>query len=356
MKSSVYFVPVQDSDEIPLVQSKIRRLLDQSHVLDCVSAHDRAVIKMHFGEEGNTGFVRPPYVRVLADMIASKGASTILSDANTLYRGRRVKSEDHEKLALEHGFTPEISGGKVVVPDETNKDNCLSVAINQKFIKKASVLKLYKEADVLISVGHFKGHMMTGFGGTLKNIGMGCASREGKLAQHSGVSPTVYIKKCIGCGSCEKVCPVNAISIVEKKSVIDKKTCIGCASCIAACPYGAMDVNWGSGASTMVEKMVEYAKAVLDGRKKNAYVNFALKITAECDCMAKDDPRLIPDVGIFASSDPVSVDQATYDVVFKKAGNKDIFKIAHPSCDSQKQLAYAEKLGLGTRAYELVEI
>ena len=356
MKTSVYFVPVQDSDEIPLVQSKIRRLLDQSRVLDCVSAQDRAVIKMHFGEEGNTGFVRPSYVRVLSDMIASKGASTILSDANTLYRGRRVKSEDHEKLALEHGFTPEISGGKVVVPDETNKDNCLSVAINQKFIKKASVLKLYKEADVLISVGHFKGHMMTGFGGTLKNIGMGCASREGKLAQHSGVSPTVYIKKCIGCGSCEKVCPVNAISIVEKKSVIDKKTCIGCASCIAACPYGAMDVNWGSGASTMVEKMVEYAKAVLDGRKKNAYVNFALKITAECDCMAKDDPRIIPDVGIFASSDPVSVDQATYDVVFKKAGNKDIFKIAHPSCDSQKQLAYAEKLGLGSRAYELVEI
>jgi hypothetical protein len=228
--------------------------------------------------------------------------------------------------------------------------------MNQKFIKKASVLKLYKEADVLISVGHFKGHMMTGFGGALKNIGMGCASREGKLAQHSGVSPTVYIKKCTGCGSCEKVCPVNAISIVEKKSVIDKKTCIGCASCIAACPYGAMDVNWGSGAGTMVEKMVEYTKAVLDGRKKNAYVNFALKITAECDCMAKDDPRLIPDVGIFASSDPVSVDQATYDVVFKKAGNKDIFKIAHPSCDSQKQLVYAEKLGLGSRAYELVEI
>jgi uncharacterized protein len=356
MKSSVYFVPVQDSDEIPFVQSKLRRLLDESRVLDRVSANDRAVIKLHFGEEGNTGFVRPSYVRVLADMIAAKGGSAIMSDANTLYRGRRVKSEDHEKLALEHGFTPEICGAKVVVPDETNKDNCLSVSINQKFIKKAHVLKFYKEADVFISVGHFKGHMMTGFGGALKNIGMGCASREGKLAQHSGVSPTVYIKKCVGCGSCEKVCPVNAISIVEKKSVIDKKTCIGCASCIAACPYGAMDVNWGSGASTMVEKMVEYTKAVLDGMIKTAYVNFALKITAECDCMAKDDPRIIPDVGIFASSDPVSVDQATYDVVFKKAGNKDIFKIAHPSCDSQKQLAYAEKLGLGSRAYELKEI
>ena len=225
-----------------------------------------------------------------------------------------------------------------------------------KFIKNASVLKLYKQADSFISVGHFKGHMMTGFGGALKNIGMGCASREGKLAQHSGVSPIVYIKKCTGCAACEKVCPVDAISIVEKKSVIDKKTCIGCASCIAACEYGAMDVNWGSGASTMVEKMVEYAKAVLDGMKKTAFVNFALKITAECDCMAKDDPRIVQDVGIFASHDPVSLGQATYDVVFKKAGNKDVFKMAHPSCDSQKQLAYAEKLGLGTRAYELIEV
>jgi uncharacterized Fe-S center protein len=241
MKTSVYFIPVQETDEIPLVQSKLRRLLDQSRVLDSVSAQDRVVIKLHFGEEGNTGFVRPAYVRVLADMIAEKGGTTILSDANTLYRGRRVKSEDHEKLALEHGFTPEASGGKVIVPDETNKDNCLSVPVNQKFIKKANILKLYKEADVLISFGHFKGHMMTGFGGALKNIGMGCASREGKLAQHSGVSPTVYIKKCTGCGSCEKVCPVNAISIMDKKSVIDKKTCIGCASCIAACP------EWGHG-------------------------------------------------------------------------------------------------------------
>jgi hypothetical protein len=356
MKSPVYFVAVQESEEIPLVQKKLARLLEQSRVLEHLSSKDSAVIKLHFGESGNTGYVRPEYVRVLSDAIGSKGATSVLSDTNTLYRGRRVNSADHEKLALEHGFTPEISGGAVVVPDETNKDNCLSIPVKGKFIKNASVLKLYKQADAFISVGHFKGHMMTGFGGALKNIGMGCASREGKLAQHSGVSPIVYIKKCTGCAACEKVCPVDAISIVEKKSVIDKKTCIGCASCIAACEYGAMDVNWGSGASTMVEKMVEYAKAVMDGMKKTAYINFALKITAECDCMAKDDPRITQDVGIFASGDPVSLDQATYDVVFKKAGNKDVFKIAHPSCDSQKQLAYAEKLGLGTRAYELIEV
>jgi uncharacterized Fe-S center protein len=356
MKSPVYFVPVQESDEISVVQAKLNNLLDKSRVLNCVSSNDNAVIKLHFGESGNTGHVRPEYVRVLSDSIVSKGAVAILSDTNTLYRGRRVNSVDHEKLAREHGFSPEISGGRVVVPDETNKDNCVSVPVKGKFIKNASILKLYKQADSFISVGHFKGHMMTGFGGALKNIGMGCASREGKLAQHSGVSPIVSIKKCTGCGACEKVCPVDAISIVEKKSVINKKTCIGCASCIAACEYGAMDVNWGSGASTMVEKMVEYAKAVLDGMKKTAYINFALKITAECDCMAKDDPRITQDVGIFASGDPVSLDQATYDVVFKKAGNKDVFKIAHPSCDSQKQLAYAEKLGLGTRAYELIEL
>jgi uncharacterized Fe-S center protein len=356
MKSPVYFIAVQESDDMPSVQSKLRQLLEKSRLLDCVNATDSAVIKMHFGEEGNKGYVRPEYIRVISDMIKDKAGSCVVSDTNTLYRGRRVKSDDHEKLAREHGFSPEITGARLVIADELNKENCLTVALNRKYVKKAKILKLFKEAGALIGVAHFKGHLMTGFGGALKNIGMGCASREGKLAQHSTVSPTVYKKKCIGCGSCVSVCPVDAITLVNGKSTIDNKKCIGCACCIAACQYGAMDVNWGKGSDTMVERMVEYALAVLQGRKKASFVNFALKITKECDCLAQDDPRIVADVGICASGDPVALDQATYDLVCKKAGGKDVFKIAHPLRDSQKQLAYAQQLGLGMRDYELIEV
>ena len=199
---------------------------------------------------------------------------------------------------------------------------------------------------------------MTGFGGVLKNIGMGCATREGKLAQHSDISPVVDGENCIGCGACEAVCPVSAISLNKNngKANVDGKLCIGCASCIAACDYQAMVVNWAAGGDTIQEKMIEYTKAVLDSRKgKTAYINFAIKITKECDCLAKDDPRISPDIGIFASLDPVSLDSACRDAVIAECG-RDIFKELHPERDGNKQLQYAAKLGLGNLEYELIEV
>jgi uncharacterized Fe-S center protein len=232
----------------------------------------------------------------------------------------------------------------------------VTVAVNKTFVKDAKVLKLYRDADILVSVAHFKGHLVTGFGGAIKNIGMGCASREGKLAQHSTVSPVVYTQKCTGCGECVPVCQVEAITLVNDKSSIDSAKCIGCASCIAACRFEAIDVNWGSGAGTLQEKMAEYAYAVLHGRKNNIFINVATKITAECDCLAQDDPRIVADVGILVSSDPVALDQASYDLVCQKAGGKDVFKEAHPKSESRKQLGHAENLGMGTKKYELVKL
>ena len=356
MKSRVYFVPVQDSDTSMVIQSKLHTVLLTSGLLDCVNENDKVVIKMHFGEEDNTGFVRPEYVRTIVDLIAAKKASAVLSDTNTLYVGRRVRSAEHEKLAREHGFTKDNTGAVVVVPDERDGGNCVTVGVNKTFVKDAKVLKLYRDADVLVGVAHFKGHLVTGFGGALKNIGMGCASREGKLAQHSSVSPVAYSEKCTGCGECASasVCQVEAISLVNNKSTINGAKCIGCASCIAACRFEAIDVNWGSGAGTLQEKMAEYAYAVLHGRKNNIFVNVATKITAECDCLAKDDPRIVPDVGILVSTDPVALDQASYDLVCQKANGRDVFKEAHPKSDSRKQLGHAEKLGLGEKKYELV--
>jgi uncharacterized protein len=185
---------------------------------------------------------------------------------------------------------------------------------------------------------------------------MGCAARQGKLAQHSDVSPFVIVNNCVGCAACESVCPVKAIIIKNKKSIVDSFKCIGCASCIAACKYNAIEINLEAGGKSIQEKMIEYALAVLNSKKqKLACINFAIKITKECDCLAKDDPRISPDVGIFASTDPVSADKACLDRIISVCG-RDIFREVHPKRDGMRQLEYAQELGLGSMDYELIEV
>ncbi|MGD0336148.1 MAG: DUF362 domain-containing protein [Candidatus Omnitrophota bacterium] len=367
MKSKVYFVAVGNLDSLPVVKKKLTRLLARSRILDFINPFfarwglfgglkHTCVVKMHFGEEGNTGFVRPEYVRTVIDSLIKRKVRPFLCDTNTLYKGRRTNSGDHLLLAYEHGFDIDSVGVGVIIPDEKIPGSVQDVDIAGKFIKKAKVAKVFLEADILIGVAHFKGHLMTGFGGALKNIGMGCASREGKLAQHSDFAPHVISDKCVGCAGCVEVCPVSAITIKENKSHIDNDICIGCATCIAACPYYAIEVEWDAGGQTLQEKMVEYAKAVLQKkRKSSAFINFAINITKECDCFAKNDPRICPDIGILASRDPVSLDKASLDLVNKACG-KDIFRELHPRRDGLKQLEYAAALGLGNLDYQLIEI
>jgi uncharacterized Fe-S center protein len=355
-KSPVYFVPIQQADSLAAVRDRLKTLLDRSRILDDMAPADRCVIKIHFGEEGNTGFVCPDYVGSIVKRITARGATAVLSDSNTLYKGRRTTSADHAALAREHGFTKERCGAEVEIADESHPGSITRFAINRKHITNASIPSIYLTADVLIGVAHFKGHMMTGFGGALKNIGMGCATREGKLAQHGGVAPFINVQNCIGCGGCVVACPVAAITLHEKRAVLDSRRCIGCASCIAACQYHAVDIQWAAGSATIQERMVEYADAVLANRAKSLFFNVATKITAECDCLAQDDPRIVDDIGIAASTDPVALDQACFDLVCRKAGNRDIFQEVHPGRDGQKQLAFAEQIGLGTRSYDLITI
>lgn len=355
MKSRVYFLPVSNSDNIRVITEKLKKLLKESRILDFIRKDYKVAVKMHFGEEGNTGYVKPEYVRIILNGISAKGATAFLIDTNTLYRGRRTNSKDHLEIANEHGFTKEITAADVVIPDDTEKENTIDIKIDQKFVRTAKLVRLFVDADAIIAISHFKGHIMAGFGGALKNLGMGCATREGKLMQHSDISPIVYENKCVGCGECEKVCPAGAIRIQNNKSVINSLKCIGCASCIAACPHVAIDVQWESGGAILQEKMIEYVWALLKGKKKVAFFNFAIKITKECDCIAKDDPRVAPDIGILASVDPVSIDKASLDLVSKVCG-RNIFKELHPNRDGTKQLRYAYELGLGNLEYELIEL
>ena len=354
--SKVYFIKVDESDPVETVKAKLSKLLDKSRLLDFIQKRESTAVKMHFGDEGNTGHVKPEYAGVVCRKIIEKGASAFLADTNTLYKGRRTNSRDHIKLAHEHGFTKKTCRAEVVVPDDTKEGSVSDVKIDSDFFKTAKVASIFLRSDSLIGLAHFKGHMMTGFGGALKNIGMGCASREGKLAQHSEATPIVELKKCQGCMECVKVCPADAIYSKGMRVVIDSSKCIGCATCIAACVHGAIEVAWESGGVNIQEKMIDYAGAVLLSKKcKSGFINFATKITGECDCLAKDDPRIIPDIGIFASTDPVSVDKACYDACFNSCG-KDIFSVVHPGRDGSKQLKYAHKLGLGDLDYELIEL
>jgi len=355
VKSKVYFISVKNSNNLQGVNEKLKVLLDESKVLAFVPRESKVVLKVHFGEEGNTGFVRPEHLRVICDEITSRGSSVFLSDANTLYRGRRLNSNDHLKLAYEHGFIKTITGVDVIIPDDTKKENVITVEIDQKFIKSAKIARIFTDTDALIAVSHFKGHILTGFGGALKNIGMGCATRGGKLAQHCDVAPVVHSDRCVGCGECEIICPAAAIMLKNKKSVVDSAKCIGCASCLAVCPTMAMFIDFAAG-DKVQDKMVEYSWAVLkDKRHKSGFINFAIKINKECDCWGTDNPRIAPDVGILASCDPVSIDKASFDLVNKACG-KDIFKTVHPEQNGIKQLRYAQEIGLGSLDYELIEL
>jgi uncharacterized Fe-S center protein len=357
MKSTVYFAAVKDAEDIEAVNDQLKKLLDKSKVLDVISQKDSVGIKMHFGEAGNTGYVRSPHVRVICDEVKRRDGVVTLSDANTLYRGRRLNAKDHLTLAREHGFTKKAVGVDVFIPDDKKEADIMAVRIDQKNIQTAKVARLFIDCDAIVSIGHFKGHALTGFGGAVKNIGMGCATREGKLAQHCDASPIFYTDRCTGCGECAIVCPAEAITIENEKAVMDPSKCIGCASCVAACPSMAIFIDFEAG-NAVQEKMAEYALAVLGDKNKKGkacYLNFALRISQECDCWSGKNPRIASDVGILASLDPVAIDKASFDLV-NQASGKDIFKQAHPKEDGMVQLRHAQAIGLGSMEYDLLRI
>ncbi len=366
--SKVYFSNLRASARENLL-SKLVRLMDSCGLEDIILPRGLVAIKLHFGEKGNTAFIRPVFIRPIVDRIKELGALPFLTDTNTLYAGTRGNSVSHLKTAIENGFAYSVVNAPVIIGDGMRGASYAGVKIGGEIIKTAYLGKEIVESDVLISVAHFKGHELTGFGGTIKNLGMGCASRKGKLDQHSGLSPKVKRKKCIGCGECVEHCAQNAISLNDKKAEIDPEKCVGCGECILICPNSAINVQWNADIPVFQKKMAEYTAAVLKGKQgKTMFLNFLTNISPACDCYGHNDAPIVRDIGIMASTDPVAIDQASADMVNQqnvangscledsKEQSGDIFRAVYPKIDWSIQLKHGEKIGIGSREYELVTI
>ena len=367
--SLVYFSDMRSSFRENLL-SKLIRLMEAAGLENIISPRNLVSIKLHFGEKGNTSFIRPVFIRKIADRITREGAFPFLTDSNTLYSGTRGNSVTHLKTAIENGFAYSVVNVPTIIADGIRGASFQTIEINQEIIKNAYIGAEIVNSDALISVAHFKGHEFTGFGGTIKNIGMGCASRKGKLDQHSDLSPKVKRKKCVGCGECIGHCGQEAIFLKDDlKATIDPQKCIGCGECILVCPNDAVNVRWNADVPRFQKKMVEYVYAVLKNKRdKSLFVNFLMSISPACDCNNHSDTPIVHDIGITASTDPIAIDQASADLVNNTTVSKgstlknsirsgeDKFKALYPKVDWEVQLEHGEKIGLGSRKYELITI
>ncbi|MGB9893960.1 MAG: DUF362 domain-containing protein, partial [Candidatus Saccharicenans sp.] len=310
---------------------------------------------IHFGEKNNTGHIKPRWITGIIDEVLKKSQRTFLSDSNTLYVGHRSNSVDHIRLAWEHDFTPEVVKVPIIIADGLVGREKIEVKVEGNRIKSSRIASAFLNSEVMICLTHVTGHVQSGVGAAIKNLGMGCASRAGKLDQHSVVNPRVNSKQCRNCGTCLNYCPAGAIVQGEKTVMIDDEKCLGCGECLVVCRYGAIKMKWDEDSRRLQEKMAEYALTVKNHfQGKICFINFILQVTKDCDCLAKNQPAIVEDVGIAGSLDPVAVDRASIDMVNKIAG-KDPFKQGY-NIDWSIQLAYGEKIGLGSQKYELVEL
>ncbi len=350
---------------------KFGRLLEAVDLKGIVQRRKKrplVAIKLHFGEKGNTSFIRPIYVRQVVDQLWEYGGRPFVTDANTVYVGTRADAVDHLTTAIQNGFAYAVVNAPLVIADGLRGAAETEVEINQELFKSVFIGEAITEAEALVSLAHFKLHELSGFGGAIKNVGMGSASRRGKLAQHSNIAPKVTKKKCTGCGDCITHCAQEAISLESEKAVIDPKKCIGCAECILVCPYGNIEIQWNESIPVFMKKMVEYTYGVLkDKQGRVVFVNFITQVSPACDCYGHNDLPIVGDLGVLASWDIVALDQASADLVNQSPGHpgsclkdmapgSDKFRDVYPQIEWEIQLDYAEKLGLGSRAYDLVKI
>ncbi len=368
MNAKIYFADLRANSSRNM-SDKIHALLDQAGIASVIRKNNLVAVKVHFGEKGNSAFIRPIFIRDILNSISALGNKPFLTDTNTLYRGERSEAVSHVAIALVHGFNFTAMAAPVIIADGLRGAEEVRVPVKAKHFHEVLIGSAIIHADALVCVSHFKGHELSGFGGALKNLGMGCASREGKMKQHTDVCPAIEKKECTGCGRCIAACPVQAIAITTKKAFINNCLCIGCAKCITICPQGAVKINWDENSHLFQEKMIEYALGVTQNKKhKMLFVNFLTDISPQCDCYGHADQCIVPDIGILASTDPVAIDQASADLVNSQYGNscsalkknyepfQDKFRALYPSVDWEVQLDYAEQLRIGKRNYKLINV
>jgi hypothetical protein len=371
MTSKVYFTDLHANARVNLLQ-KLENLVRKAGIDSMAVEKKFTALKIHFGEPGNLSYIRPNFVATIVNYLKNRGAIPFLTDANTLYVGQRSNAVDHHRAAWENGFSPLVTGCPVIIADGLRGSDYTEILLDLEYCKTAKISRAIADSDVIITLTHFKGHELTGFGGTLKNLGMGCASIGGKLELHSTSSPVIAPENCTGCRICEKYCAQGAIRVESDRIArIDYEKCVGCGQCIAVCQYDAARAVWNGASETAGCKIAEYSLAVLKD-KPNFHVSFILDVSPDCDCWNFNDYPLIADIGIAASFDPVALDQACADMVKAapllpnsrisdgKSQNthegEDKFKMTHPNIHWESGLEHAEKIGLGTRKYEVVTV
>ncbi len=349
--------------------NKLERLLDQGGLSRVVGNEDLSAIKIHFGEKGGHAYIRPVFIRSIVNAIRDLGGKPFLTDSCTLYPGQRKEAVSALSCGIENGFAYAVVNAPLIMCDGLRGHSSRRVPVAGELLQSADIGIEILEADSLIAVSHFKCHELTGFGGTIKNLAMGCSSREGKLEQHSTVAPLVNDKSCTRCGACLHGCAHGAIEIGKDSAIIDAQLCTGCGRCISLCPTKAIQIQWNEESDKVMRKMAEYALAALTGKQgKTLFINFITQVSPSCDCYGHSDAAIVPDIGILASTDPVALDQACADLVNQAQGlpntalssghepGGDKFRGVHPLIDWETTLEHGEKIGLGVRQYALTRL